>query len=73
MIWLYPLYTFGFSSLIAGLLGNIAVAILGIYTISVIYKSSARAALLVTPVVIWLAGATFYVVLQLLTRNPGML
>ncbi len=63
LVYLYPLYSFGFQ-LVPGLIGNLVV--LG-YTLSVIaiaYPRSPWAAALLTPTVIWLLLATFYVIVQ---------
>ena len=68
IIWLYPLYTLGFSSLIAGLIGNIGIFIFTLVIILIIRVDSSIGALLISPVLIWLGAATFYVILQILAE-----
>lgn len=68
IIWLYPLYTLGFSSLIAGLIGNIGIFIFTLVIILIIRVDSSIGALLISPVLIWLAAATFYVILQIMAE-----
>ena len=65
LIWTYPLYAFGFHSLLAGLIGNIVVAIFAGYVVAYSWKASNQAALLVTPIIGWLSVATFYVSLMI--------
>ena len=69
IIWLYPLYTLGFSSLIAGLIGNIGIFIFTLVIILIIRVDSSIGALLISPVLIWLAAATFYVILQIMAEK----
>jgi tryptophan-rich sensory protein len=68
VVWLYPLYTLGFR-LVPGLIGNVAVGLLAIYVVWVVSSSSTTAAALIAPVVVWIAVATGYVVLQLLQAS----
>jgi len=68
LIWTYPLYTFGFQSLLAGLIGNIVVAAFAGYVVTYSWKESHQAALLVTPIIGWLSVATFYISLMIVNR-----
>ena len=56
---IYPFYTMGLRSMVIGLIGNVATAILAVWIIAQIKASSRSAAVLVSPVVGWLAFATF--------------
>ncbi len=66
LVWVYPLYTLGFSSLLLGLAGNIGVGFVAAYVILFIRERSPLAAWLIVPTVVWLCAATFYVTLQLI-------
>jgi hypothetical protein len=66
MIWLYPIYTLGFKP-IPGLIGNVVVGV-GVFATFAIFfvrRVSVKAALLITPVVLWLSAATFFLALQI--------
>ena len=65
MIWLYPVFTVGFQ-LLPGLVGNVAVALLAIYAMTVARPRSTTAGYLIAPVVVWLSAATFYVALLII-------
>ncbi|MFE4106032.1 hypothetical protein [Almyronema epifaneia] len=71
MVWLYPLYTFGFR-LVPGLIGNIAVGLLAAWVVWFVSASSAIAAYLIVPVIIWLSVATVYVILLLLNNQTTL-
>jgi tryptophan-rich sensory protein len=55
---LYPVYTLGFSSRELGLAGNGLTAVLAAFAIGTALERSPRAALLMAPVVIWVALAS---------------
>ena len=55
---LYPVYTLGFSSSDAGLLGNYATALLAIFIIGWTWPISRTAALLLIPIPIWVTLAS---------------
>ena len=63
-----PLYTLGFQSLVAGLIGNIVVAAFAGYVVKYSWNASRQAALLVTPIIVWLCVATFYVNLMIVNH-----
>jgi uncharacterized membrane protein len=64
MIWLYPIYTLGFKP-IPGLIGNVVVGVFATFAIFFVRRVSVKAALLITPVVLWLSAATFFLALQI--------
>ncbi len=53
IIWLYPLYTLGFTSLILGIAGNILVVISAFYVCLYTFTFLPIAALLIAPLIIW--------------------
>lgn len=58
---LYPVYTLGFQA-IAGLIANVIVLVLFVIAATEVRRSSPVAAVLLLPVVAWIAIATVYVV-----------
>ena len=67
---LYPFYTLGMR-MIPGLIGNIAVLILTAAVIALVWRTSRAAALLVTPVAVWIVIATVYLVQVIAINTPA--
>lgn len=58
----YPLYTFGLSSWIAGLIGNIATILLTTWVIYQVQTSSKRAAKSLLPIIVWVSFASVIII-----------
>ncbi|MEM9301709.1 MAG: tryptophan-rich sensory protein [Pseudomonadota bacterium] len=66
VVWLYPLYSLGFSSLWLGLLGNLVVFATAAWALRSAGTRSRRAALALAPTPLWLTAASGYIGLQLI-------
>lgn len=53
LIWFYPLYTLGFTSLVLGIVGNILVSLSALYVFIYTLSFSPISALLISPLIIW--------------------
>ncbi len=59
--WLYPFYSLALNSQIGGLLGNVATITLTMFVVVHVWSVSKRTALLILPVIFWVAFATITV------------
>lgn len=66
---IYPLYSLAIGSVIGGLLGNIWTIALAAYVVAVVRRVSKNAALLISPVILWVAFATLITLAELRVIN----
>lgn len=66
---LYPVYTLGFSSMQLGLAGNVFTAILAAFAAGAAARASAAAALLVSPVIVWVSLASIGLVARMIGKS----
>lgn len=66
--WTYPLYTLGFK-LVPGLIGNSLYIALTVFVIVRVGQVTMVAVYLLSPVVLWVAIATVYVISQYLSQR----
>lgn len=66
---LYPLYTFGFRSLVIGLIANMAMIVLLVFLIPALWRVERRASVLLMPIAVWLGIASIWIAADL-TKVP---